>query len=82
MILPTIAHPAQKLIGVCKMMIYDVIQQGGTAEEAMDMARGMVWSEVEATEQDIKYSDFVDTADGIDVYYDYGADYYFFADSE
>ena len=32
------------------MMIYDVIQQGGTAEEAMDMARGMVWSEVEAAE--------------------------------
>ena len=37
------------------MMIYDVIQPGGSAEEAMDMARGMVCSEVEATEQDIKY---------------------------
>jgi len=64
------------------MMIYDVIQQGGTAEEAMDMARGMVWCEVEASEQDIKYSELVDSVDGVDVYYDYGADYYFFADSE
>jgi hypothetical protein len=64
------------------MMIYDVIQQGGTAEEAMDMARGMVWSEVEAAEDEIKYFELVGSADGIDVYYDYGADYYFFADSE
>ena len=64
------------------MMIYDVIQQGETAEEAVDMARNMVWDEVEVSEQDIKYSQFVDTVNGIDVYYDYGADYYFFADSE
>jgi hypothetical protein len=48
----------------------------------MDMARGMVWSEVGAAEDDIKYFELVGTADGIDVYYDYGADYYFFADSE
>ena len=64
------------------MMIYDVIQLGETAEEAVDMARNMVWDEVEASEQEIKYSKFVDTVNGIDVYYDYGADYYFFVDSE
>ena len=64
------------------MMIYDVIQQGETAEEAVDMARNMVWDEVEVSEQEIKYSQFIDTVNGIDVYYDYGADYYFFADSE
>ena len=63
------------------MMIYDVIQQGETAEEAVDMARNMVWDEVEVSEQEIKYSQFVDTVNGIDVYYDYGADYYFFADA-
>ena len=41
----------------------------------------MVWSEVETTEQDIKYADFIDTVDGVEVYYDYGADYYFFVDN-
>ena len=65
------------------MMIYDAILEGDDATEAdaLDYARGMVWDEVEASEQEIKYSQFIDTVDGIDVYYDYGADYYFFADA-
>ena len=66
------------------MMVYDAILQGDEATEAnaLDYARGMVWDEVETSEQEIKYFELVGTADGIDVYYDYGADYYFFADSE
>ena len=66
------------------MMVYDAILQGDEATEAnaLDYARGMVWDEVEVSEQEIKYAEFVDTVDGVDVYYDYGADYYFFADSE
>ena len=66
------------------MMVYDAILQGDEATEAnaLDYARGMVWDEVEASEQEIKCAEFVDTVDGIDVYYDYGADYYFFSDSE
>ena len=66
------------------MMVYDAILQGDEATEAnaLDYARGMVWMEVEASEQEIKYAEFVDTVDGIDVYYDYGADYYFFAEAE
>ena len=63
------------------MMVYDAIYTGEEAE-ALDYARGMVWSEVEAAEGEVKYAEFVDTVDGIDVYYDYGADYYFFSDSE
>ena len=65
------------------MMVYDTILQGDEATEAnaLDYARGMVWDEVETTEQDIKYAEFVDTVDGVDVYYDYGADYYFFVDN-
>jgi hypothetical protein len=65
------------------MMIYDAILEGDDANEAnaLDYARGMVWDEVEVSEQEIKYSQFIDTVDGIDVYYDYGADYYFFADA-
>ena len=83
MTLPTIARPVQKPIGACKMIIYDAILEGDEATEAnaLDYARGMVWDEVEASEQEIKYSQFIDTVNGIDVYYDYGADYYFFADA-
>ena len=64
------------------MIVYDAILEGGSAAEAMDYARGMVWMEVESSEQEITHKRFVDTVDGIDVYYDYGADYYFFSDSE
>lgn len=63
------------------MMVYDTILQGVDQAEALDFARGMVWAEVETTEQDIKYADFIDTVDGVEVYYDYGADYYFFVDN-
>ena len=65
------------------MMVYDAILQGDEATEAtaLDYARGMVWDEVEVSEQEIKYSQFIDTVNGIAVYYDYGADYYFFADA-
>ena len=66
------------------MMVYDAILQGDEATEAnaLDYARCLVWDEIEASEQDIKHAEFVDTVDGITVYYDYGADYYFFSDSE
>ena len=65
------------------MMVYDAILQGDDATEAgaLEYAQGMVWNEVEVSEQEIKYSKFVDTVNGIDIYYDYGADYYFFADA-
>ena len=81
---PTIVRPVLKPIGACKMMmVYDAILEGDEATEAnaLDYARGMVWDEVEVSEQEIKYSQFIDTVNGIDVYYDYGADYYFFADA-
>tara|TARA_R110000796_G_scaffold37533_1_gene94719 strand:- start:473 stop:691 length:219 start_codon:yes stop_codon:yes gene_type:complete len=63
------------------MLVYDAILGGyNTQEDAIDYARGMVWSECEATEQNIKYADHIDTVDGVGVYYDFGADYYFFTD--
>ena len=51
-------------------------------EEAIDYAKGMVWSEVESSEQDIKYKTEVGECNGVTVYYDYGADYFFFEDNE
>ena len=63
------------------MLVYGAILDGyNTQQGAIDYARGMVWGECEATEQNIKYRDYIDTVDGIGVYYDFGADYYFFTD--
>ena len=63
------------------MLVFHAILGGyHTQEDAIDYARGMVWSECEATEQNIKYRDYIDTVDGVGVYYDFGADYYFFTD--
>lgn len=51
-----------------------------TKEDAIDYARGMVWHELETQEDSIAYANYIDTIDGVGVYYDYGADYYFFTD--
>lgn len=59
---------------------FDVILQGDESTEsyARDFARGFVFSECETSEQSIANGRYVDTVDGIEIYYDYGADYYFF----
>ncbi len=64
------------------MKLFDVILQSNeTEEEARDFARGYVWCESEMTEQPMPtHSHYVDTVDGIKIYYDYGADYYFFSE--
>ena len=64
--------------------IYDCILQEGEVDEqdALDWAAGFEFSECETSLQDIKYAQYVDTINGVGVYYDYGADYYFFTDDE
>jgi len=60
---------------------FDAILQGyeaETEEAAIEYARGMVWSECEAIEQNIGHARHIDTVDSVGVYYDYAADYYFF----
>ena len=66
------------------MNIDDEILDGDsyTEADAIDYARGMVWSECETTEQNIGHKTYIDTVDGVAVYYDYGADYYFFTEEE
>jgi hypothetical protein len=62
------------------MITFDaILQNNPTEKDAIDYARGLVWGEVETSEQDIKYKNYIDTIDGIEVWYDFGADYYFFA---
>ena len=65
------------------MLVYDVILDGSLDyihEDAVDYARGMVWGECEASEQDIRYKDHIETVGGVGVYYDFCGDYYFFTD--
>ena len=64
---------------------YDLILQGNesTLENAREFAQcGAALSESEITEQEIKYARYEETINGIDIYYDYGADYYFFSPGE
>jgi len=66
------------------MIIYNVTLQGDrtTEEEALEWARGFFFSECEQSEYHGKDHNYIDTIDGIDAYYHFGADYYFFTDSE
>lgn len=61
--------------------IYDEILENADEEYALEYANGMCWGEMEGQFENMpKYSQYVDTVNGVDVYYDYGADYYFFVD--
>lgn len=53
---------------------------GTTEQDAIDYARGLVWMEVESSEQEIAHSRHIEDVDGIGVWYCYGADHYFFTD--
>jgi hypothetical protein len=62
--------------------VYNGILSGDYATEydALEYARGVVWNEIETRQQSIVYANYIDTIDGVGVYYDFGADYYFFTD--
>ena len=59
-----------------------ILQNGETEQEALDYAAGMAWCEVECSEQTIGHARYIDTVEGVGVYYDYGADYYFFTEEQ
>lgn len=63
---------------------FDFILEGWEAEtenDAIEFAQAFDFSETESHHQNIGYARHVDTVNGIEVYYDYGADYYFFCPS-
>lgn len=68
--------------------VYDAILDGHEAfnmgdncdQAAIDYARGMVWAECESKEQSIAYARCIGEVDGVGVFYDFGADYYFFTE--
>lgn len=65
---------------------YDYILQGSeaTEENAYDATNCLVWSEVEVLEIEnmFPHSRYIDTINGIEIFYNYGADYYFFCEEE
>jgi hypothetical protein len=61
-------------------LIDAILQDNSTEQEALDYARG-ICSDWETTEQPMPtYHRHIDTVNGIEVYYDFGADYYFFVE--
>ena len=62
------------------MKLFSIILEGSTEKEAMEWASGFAWCDCETTEQAIKYKRYIGSDNGIGVWYDYGADYYFFED--
>jgi len=62
------------------MLTFNVILENyEDYSEVQDFARGFVWCEEGITEQNIGYKRHEETIEGIEIWYDYGADYYFFA---
>lgn len=61
---------------------FDVIQQGVSEEEALDFLHGFDFSECEIEPQKIGHAQFIDSYQGVDMYYDYAGDYYFYVSSE
>ena len=68
------------------MKVYPYIFEGYTIdseEEAIKEFKEIVDCDYildESEESNIKYARFIDSYKGYDLYYDYGADYYFIAD--
>jgi len=61
---------------------FNYILQGheATEENAYDAARGLDWSGIETQEGDYPYLQYVDTVNGVGIYYNYGSDDYYFTD--
>ena len=62
------------------MKIYDCTYNCDSHQDAINYALGMVWCEVETREITKPYlhSKLVEEVNGAAVWYDYGADYYYF----
>ena len=63
--------------------VYNAIYEGWhTQEEALDYARGLVWDEIETTEEELlTYHCYpIKTIDGVGVFYNYMQDHYFFTE--
>lgn len=61
--------------------VIDHLEEGyeSLLDLARDFLRGFDFSEEEPVEEDITYCEYIESYQGIALWYDYGADYCFFA---
>lgn len=67
------------------IITFDHVLQGEAAslENAIDTAQGLDWSEIETSEFTPTYHcDYCESINGVGIWYDSCADYYFFEDRE
>jgi hypothetical protein len=67
------------------MIIFDIIYDECGAEhgDALDYASGLDWGEIETYEHDrYIHSNYVDCVQGVEIWYCYGADHYWFSEEE
>lgn len=68
------------------MIVFDHIVQGSdaTEENAIATAQGFDFSEIDTAENPApsRNYNYIDTINGIEIYYDFCGDYYFFAPAE
>ena len=51
-------------------------------DDVIEFVNGYVFSEDQTTQQEIKNAEYKATESGVDIYYDFGADYYFFVNAD
>lgn len=65
------------------MKIYNTTANFENDFFAIEWCKGMDFSEIETTEGEMpKHSNFIDEVEGVEIYYCYGTDSYFFAEVE
>ena len=66
------------------MKFFNYILQGheATLKNAISCAQGLDFSEIEINEENIPYLIYKDTVNGIEIYYNYGCDSYYFVDAK
>jgi hypothetical protein len=65
------------------MQVYDYILQEGSIDQARQVIIGGVVSDAGiSTQSKPTFSNYVDTVENVEIYYDFGADYYYFAPAD
>ena len=59
---------------------FDYILENASETEAIETAQGLDWMEVETEENTYPYLRYVDTVNGVGIWYNSGCDSYYFTD--
>lgn len=59
---------------------FDYILENAIEAEAIEMAQGLDWQEIETEDNQFPYLSYVNTINGVGIWYNYGCDSYYFTD--